>query len=67
MSNVQDKKFLDASGVTYLASLMNNFPTNSLLQNVIDAIQEALDEKQDDISITDDNSGNVSITIGQGG
>ncbi len=67
MSNVQDKKFLDANGVTYLASLMNNFPTNSLLQNVIDAIQEALDEKQDDISITDDNSGNVSITIGQGG
>lgn len=41
------KKFLDANGVTYLASLLDNYPDNEILGTVISAIQDALDEKQD--------------------
>lgn len=39
------KKFLDANGVAYLASLLDNYPDNDLLGTVIDAIQDALDNK----------------------
>ena len=38
------KKFLDANGVAYLASLLDNYPDNEVLGTVINAIQEALDE-----------------------
>ena len=41
------KKFLDADGVAYLASLLDNYPDNEILGTVISAIQDALDEKQD--------------------
>lgn len=41
------KKFLDANGVAYLASLLDNYPDNEILATVINAIQDALDEKQD--------------------
>lgn len=41
------KKFLDANGVNYLASLLDNYPDNEILGTVITAIQEALDEKAD--------------------
>lgn len=39
------KKFLDADGVAYLASLLDNYPDNEILGTVISAIQDALDEK----------------------
>lgn len=39
------KKFLDANGVAYLASLLDNYPDNEILSTVISAIQDALDEK----------------------
>lgn len=41
------KKFLDADGVAYLASLLDNYPDNEILGTVITAIQDALDEKSD--------------------
>jgi len=34
------KKFLDATGLTYLAEKLNNYPTNELLGTVINAIDE---------------------------
>lgn len=46
------KKFLDAEGVTYLASLLDNYPNNEILGTVIDAIQDALDEKNDKAILT---------------
>lgn len=39
------KKFLDANGVQYLASLLNNYPNNEILSAVINAMQDGLDEK----------------------
>lgn len=39
------KKFLDANGVAYLASLLDNYPDNEVLGTVINAIQDALDEQ----------------------
>lgn len=41
------QKFLDATGVGYIASLLDNYPDNEILGTVITAIQSALDEKQD--------------------
>ena len=46
-----DKKFLNTNGVTYLATLLNNYPNNELLSIVINAISESLDEKVDKSSI----------------
>ena len=46
------KKFLDAEGVTYLASLLDNYPNNEILGTVIDAIQDALNEKNDKAILT---------------
>ena len=43
------KKFLDANGLTYFASKLNNYPTNELLGTVIDAIDEAKQDKAYDI------------------
>ena len=44
------KKFLDASGVAYLAGLLDNYPNNEILGTVINAIQEALDEQAEMIN-----------------
>lgn len=41
------KKFLDANGVAYLVQLLDNYPDNEILGTVINAIQDALDEKAD--------------------
>lgn len=41
------KKFLDADGLTYFTSLLNNYPTNSVLQAVIDAIDQVKADKTD--------------------
>lgn len=48
------KKFLDANGVAYLASLLDNYPDNEILGTVIGAIQEALDEKNEILGLTVD-------------
>lgn len=41
------KKFLDANGLTYFASLLNDYPTNVVLQTVIDAIDQVKADKTD--------------------
>lgn len=41
------KKFLDQNGLEYFAAKLNDYPTNEILGVVIDAIQDALDEKVD--------------------
>ena len=48
------KKFLDANGVAYLASLLDNYPDNEILGTVINAIQEALDEKNEILGLSVD-------------
>lgn len=53
------KKFLDANGVAYLASLLDNYPDNDILGTVISAIQEALDEKNDILGLTVDAQGYI--------
>lgn len=57
------KKFLDADGVAYLASLLDNYPNNEILGTVINAIQEALDEKNDILGLTVDAQGYICQTI----
>jgi len=44
---LNDKKFLDAAGLTYFSRKLNDYPTNTVLEAVIDGIQDALDEKVD--------------------
>lgn len=39
------KKYLDYNGLTYLAQKLNNYPTNDVIEAVIDGIQDELDEK----------------------
>lgn len=57
------KKFLDANGVAYLASLLDNYPDNELLGSVIDAIQEALDEKNEILGLSVDAQGYICQTV----
>lgn len=54
------KKFLDINGVQYLASLLNDYPNNEILGTVIDAMQEALDEKASTDLATSSSSGLMS-------
>ena len=44
------KKFLDADGLTYFSRQLNNYPSNDLLEAVIEGINDALDEKVDKVS-----------------
>lgn len=53
MATYATKKFLDADGLTYFASLLNNYPDNEVLGVVINAIQDALDQKVDIADIHD--------------
>jgi hypothetical protein len=39
------KKYLDAAGLTYFSSKLNDYPTNDVIAAVIDGVQDALDEK----------------------
>ena len=57
------KKFLDANGVAYLASLLDNYPDNELLATVIDAIQDALSEKNEILGLTVDQQGYICQTV----
>lgn len=53
------KKFLDADGVSYLASLLDNYPDNEILGTVISAIQDALSEKNNDLGLSIDAQGYI--------
>lgn len=57
------KKFLDANGVAYLASLLDNYPDNEILATVINAIQEALDEKNEKLGLSVDAQGYICQTV----
>ena len=57
------KKFLDANGVAYLASLLDNYPDNEILGSVIDAIQEALNEKNEILGLSVDAQGYICQTV----
>ena len=41
----QDKKFLDAEGITHLVKLLDEYPNNQVLGTVIDAIEGELEQK----------------------
>ena len=41
----QDKKFLDAEGITHLVRLLDEYPNNQVLGSVIDAIEGELEQK----------------------
>ena len=43
------KKFLDADGLAYFSRKLNNYPTNDVIEAVVEGIQDALDEKADKI------------------
>ena len=43
---LNQKKFLDANGLTYFAGKLNNYPTNGVIEAVVEGIQDALAEKQ---------------------
>lgn len=46
-TNITQKKYLDAAGLTYFSRKLNDYPTNAILSAVIEGIQDALDEKLD--------------------
>ena len=63
------KKFLDFNGLTYFSSKLNNYPTNDVIEAVIDGVQDALDEKADADLIGQvdgiaelDENGNIPLT-----
>ena len=43
------KKFLDADGLTYFSRKLNNYPTNEVIEAVVDGVQDALDEKLNNV------------------
>ena len=46
MPTLNNKKYLDAAGIAHLMRrIIDNYPDNTALQTVVDAIEEALDEK----------------------
>lgn len=50
---ITEKKFLDAAGLTYFSRKLNNYPTNDVIEAVIDGVQDALDEKMFSEEYTD--------------
>lgn len=42
------KKFLDANGLAHFAQRLNQYPTNEVIEAVVEGIQDALDEKLDE-------------------
>lgn len=57
------KKFLDAAGLTYFSSKLNNYPTNDVIEAVINGVQDALDEKVDSVQYDAVNK-KITATIG---
>ncbi len=43
-AQTQDKYFLDSEGLTYLARMMNQYPTNTVIAAVVDGVQDALED-----------------------
>lgn len=41
------KKFLDSRGLTYFSQQLNNYPDNTVIEAVVEGVQDALDEKLD--------------------
>ena len=46
-----NKKFLDANGVTQIVGLLDDYATNETLSTVVNSVQSALDQKVDDVQI----------------
>lgn len=46
-----NKKFLDANGVTQIVGLLDDYATNETLSAVVNSVQTALDQKVDDVQI----------------
>lgn len=61
----ESKKFLDAEGVTYFAQLLNNYPNNTILTAVINAIESELDNKADITDIPPATTVSQTITAGK--
>ena len=57
------KKFLDSQGLAYFAQKLDDYPNNEILATVINAIQEALDEKNDLLGLTVDAQGYICQTM----
>ena len=46
-----NKKFLDANGVTQIVGLLDDYATNDTLSTVVNSVQTALDQKVSDVQI----------------
>lgn len=46
-----NKKFLDANGVTQIVGLLDDYATNETLSTVVNSVQSALDQKVDNVQI----------------
>ena len=46
-SPITNKKFLDVNGLIYFISKLNDYPTNEVIEAVVEGVQDALDEKVD--------------------
>lgn len=51
------KKFLDENGLRYFAQKLNDYPTNDVIAAVIEGVQDALDEKVDKTSYSNEDMG----------
>lgn len=60
---LDQKKFLDANGLTYFARKLNNYPTNDVIEAVVEGIQDALDEKQDIIQFDTTANWNSQLSL----
>jgi len=45
------KKFLDSRGLTYFSQQLNNYPDNTVIEAVVEGVQDALDEKVDNSKV----------------
>ena len=57
------KKYLDDYGLAYFAQKLDEYPDNEVLATVVNAIQEALEEKNDLLGLTVDAQGYICQTV----
>lgn len=57
------KKYLDDQGLAYFAQKLDEYPDNEVLATVVNAIQEALEEKNDLLGLTVDAQGYICQTV----
>lgn len=62
-STTNQKKFLDAAGLVYFSAKLNNYPTNDVIEAVINGVQDALDEKVDSVQYDATNK-KITATVG---